>query len=239
MVIDVQQGKRKRALGSEDTAMNIRLGWGHKITAQFAFVILPLAILLTVRAWMDSRRSGLLAVTFPLHLQVNVASKTYKQFVDGVTDAVDSGKLSAKAVEALHKSADSLHQIADSPSGRDALALDTDLAQMAGKLEASATLETLMAERAAINRVDEGLSRLDGQYENQTRAVITDAQNGARRQILAVWVAGGFALALAAYFVRTMIARLTQPLRDGIRIAQAIAVGDLSAAHRVDGQDET
>src|SRR6266478_4348078 len=94
MVIDVQQGKRKRALGSEDTAMNIRLGWGHKITAQFAFVILPLATLLTVQAWMDSRRSGLLAVTFPLHLQVNVASKTYKQFVDGVTDAVDSGKRS-------------------------------------------------------------------------------------------------------------------------------------------------
>jgi methyl-accepting chemotaxis protein len=219
--------------------MNFRLGWGPKIALQFATVMLPLAVLLFVQAWLDLRRSVELAEAFPLHLHANAARKAYKQFVDGVTDAVDSGKLSAKAVEALHKSADSLHQIAESPSGRDWLALDTDLAQMAGKLEASATLETLMPQRAAINRIDEGLSRLDGQYENETRAVITDAQTGARRQILAVWVAGGFALALAAYFVRTMIARLTQPLRDGIRIAQAIAVGDLSAAHRVDGQDET
>src|SRR2546426_1062150 len=110
--------------------MNFRLGWGPKIALQFATVMLPLAVLLFVQAWLDLRRSDRLAEAFPLHLHANAARKSYKQFVDGVTDAVDSGKLSAKAVEALHKSADSLHQIADSPSGRDALALDTDLAQM-------------------------------------------------------------------------------------------------------------
>ncbi len=219
--------------------MNFRLGWGPKIALQFATVMLPLAVLLFVQAWLDLGRSVRLAESFPLHLHANAARKSYKQFVDGVTDAVDSGKLSAQAVDALHKSADSLHQIAQSPNGQDALELDTDLAQLAGKLGGTATLEVLMPQRAAINRIDDGLQRLDGQYENQTRTVIAETHSGARRQILAVWIAGAFALALAVYFVRTMIARLTQPLKDGIRIAQAIAVGDLSAAHRVDGQDET
>jgi methyl-accepting chemotaxis protein len=219
--------------------MNFRLGWGPKIALQFATVMLPLAVLLFVQTWLDLRRSVQLAEAFPLHLDANAARKSYKQFVDGVTDAVDSGKLSAQAVQALRKSADSLHQLAESPSGRDALALDGELAQLADRLGTSATLATLLPQRATINRIDEGLQRLDGQYENQTRAVINEAQNGARRQILVVCAAGALALALAVYFVRTMIARLTQPLKDGIRIAQAIAVGDLSAAHRVDGQDET
>jgi methyl-accepting chemotaxis protein len=219
--------------------MNFRLGWGPKIALQFATVMLPIAVLLFVQTWLDLRRSVQLAEAFPLHLHANAARKSYKQFVDGVTDAVDSGKLSAPASEALHKAADSLHQITQDSKAQEALELDADLAQLAGKLGSSATLEVLMPQRAAINRVDEGLQRLDRQYEDQTRAVITEAQANARRQILAVWVAGGFALALAVYFVRTMIARLTQPLKDGIRIAQAIAVGDLSAAHRVDGKDET
>jgi methyl-accepting chemotaxis protein len=239
MVIDIQQGKRRRALGSEDTAMNIRLGWGHKITAQFAFVILPLAILLTVQAWMDIRRSGLLAVSFPLHLQVNVASKTYKQFVDGVTDAVDSGKLSAKALEALRKSAESVHEIAQSSEAADAAKLDSDLALLSGKLGAGATLQDLVPLRAAINSVSEGVQRLDEQYEEKTRSTIAQAQSEASNQIIAVFAAAALALTLAVYFVRTMIARLTQPLNDSIRVAQAISVGDLSAARRVDGKDET
>lgn len=219
--------------------MNFRLGWGPKIALQFALVMLPLAVLLFVQAWMDLRRSVQLAEAFPLHLRANAASKSYKQFVDGVTDAVDSGKLPSQALEALHKAGDRLHEIADSPNGRGAAELNTELAQLAGKLDISATLESLLPRRAAINSIRDGLQRLDEQYESQTRAVITEAQSSARRQILAMCMAGGLALALAGYFVRTTIARLTQPLKDGIRIAQAIAVGDLSAAHRVKGQDET
>src|SRR5882762_1623786 len=96
--------------------MNFRLGWGPKIALQFATVMLPLAVLLFVQAWLDFRRSDRLAEAFPLHLHANAALKSYKQFVDGVTDAVDSGKLPAHAIEALHESAESLHQIAESPA---------------------------------------------------------------------------------------------------------------------------
>src|SRR5882672_3934059 len=219
--------------------MNFRLGWGPKIALQFALVMLPLAVLLFVQAWMDLRRSVRLADAFPLHLHANAADKAYKQFIDGVTDAVDSGKLSSQALAALHKAGDSLHELAASPTGRDAAKLDTELAELAGNLGTGATLESLLWRRVAINSINDGLDRLDEQYESQTRAVITEAQSSARRQILAMWVAGGLALTLATYFVRTMIARLTQPLKDGIRIAQAIAGGDLSAAHRVEGKDET
>ena len=219
--------------------MNFRLGWGPKIALQFAGVMLPLAVLLFVQAWMDLRRSVQLADAFPRHLHANAARKLYKQFVDGVSDAVDSGKLSSQALEALHKAGDRLHETAASPGGQDAAELDSALAQLAEKLDASATLANLVPQRATINSVNEGLKRFDELYEAQTGTVIAEAQTSARRQILATWVAGGFALALAAYFVHTMIARLTQPLKDGIRIAQAIAVGDLSAARRVEGQDET
>src|SRR5258708_18635318 len=124
--------------------MNFRLGWGPKIALQFVGVMLPLAVLLFVQTWMDLRRSVQLADAFPLHLQANAARKLYKQFVDGVSDAVDSGKLSSQALEALHKAAHHVHEAAASPGGQEADDLDAELAYLAGKLATGAKLETLL-----------------------------------------------------------------------------------------------
>jgi methyl-accepting chemotaxis protein len=219
--------------------MRFRVGWGLRISSQFALVVLPLAVLLFTQAWLELRRSAQLADAFPLHLEASAARKNYRQFVDGVTDAVDSDKLPRQALDALQKASATLHAIAQHSNSRDAASLDADLASLAGKLSAGATLDRLLPLRATINDVNKGLQRLDEEYENQTRAVIVATAEGAQRQIVMVWLAAGLALALAVYFVRAMIARLTQPLRDGIRIARAIALGDLSVAHRVKGQDET
>ena len=217
--------------------MKMRLGWGPKISLQFALVVLPLAALLFIQAGVDLRRSTELSAVFPLHLQANAARKSYRQFVDGVTDAVDSGKLSASALAALRQTSETVHAIAG--SSPEAAALDAQIGQLSARLAAGSKLEHLLPLRTAINEINNGVKQLDEQYETQTRTVISDSEGGARRQIMLMWVAAALALALAAYFVRLMIARLTQPLNDGIRIAQAIAVGDLSAARRVDGQDET
>ena len=219
--------------------MRFRVGWGLRISSQFALVVLPLAALLFTQAWLELRRSAQLADAFPLHLEASAARKNYRLFVDGVTDAVDSNKLPRPALEALQKAGSTLHAIAEHSNNSDAVKLDTDLASLTGKLSAGATLERLLPLRAAINDINSGLQRLDEDYENRTRAAIADAADGARHQVVLVWLALGLALALAVFFVRAMIARLTQPLRDGIRIARAIALGDLAAAHKVKGEDET
>lgn len=219
--------------------MKLRLGWGPKITAQFAIVILPLAVLLLVQAWLDVQRSARLADVFPLHLKANAARKSYKQFVDGATDAVDSGKLAAKASEALRKALESVHEIALRAQSEDLATVQTNLELLSGKLGNGGTLQDLLPLRSAIASVNEGIQKLDEKYEEQTRFVISEAQRSARQQVLAVWGVAALALLLTVYFVRTMIARMTNPLKDGIRVAQAIAVGDLSAARSVDGEDET
>ncbi|HTT10783.1 MAG TPA: methyl-accepting chemotaxis protein [Burkholderiaceae bacterium] len=216
---------------------NIRVGWGPKISLQFAFVVLPLVVLLFMQAAMDSRRSSELAGAFPLHLQASAARKNYRQFVDGATDAVDTGKLAAPAAEALRRAADTVHAIA--ATSQEAAALDARMGELTAGLAAGAKLDSLLSARATINQVNDGLQRLDERYENLTRAVIGDAEASAQRQVMLVWAAAALALALAVYFARAMIARLTEPLNDSIRIAQAIAVGDLSAARRVKGKDET
>ena len=219
--------------------MSIRVGWGAKISAQFAVVLLPLAVLLFVQGWMDLRRSGQLSDAFPSHLSANAARKTYKTFVDGVADAVDSGKLPAQALEALHKTAEPLAAISQRHNSEDAVKVLADLNELSTKLGTSVTLERLMPMRTAINGINESLHRLDEQYEAQTLSVVSEAQSSARTQMVAGGVIAGLVLLLTVYFVRTMISRLTKPLNDGIRIAQAIAMGDLSAGHSVDGEDET
>jgi methyl-accepting chemotaxis protein len=219
--------------------MKLNLSWGPKITAQFAIVVLPLAILLLTQSGMDLRRSGQLADAFPLHLAANAASKSYKVFVDGVTDAVDSGKLSTAAVEALQQTVAHLDRAGHSPNAVKAAALHDDVGQLAGKLGKAANLASLLPLRADISRIGKALQECDEEYEHQTAAVIAEAGVDARHQIIAVWIATAVTLALTVWFVRSMIFKLTAPLNNAIRIARQIAQGDLSAARRVEGQDET
>ncbi len=219
--------------------MNIRFGWGPKISAQFAVVVLPLATLLFVQAWLDLRRSTQLSVQFPTHLAASAARKTYKQFVNGLSDAVDTGKLSAQSVAALHQAIEPLQDIARRTQAPDAIRLVDDIQSLSAKVSEQASLQQLLPLRAQITAVNEAIEHLDQQYETQTRSEIAAAQAGARQQLATVLVAAAVALALSILFVRTMIARLTTPLKDGIRIAQAIALGDLSASRAVSGRDET
>src|SRR5258706_12607430 len=89
----------------------LRMGWGPKIALRFAAVIAPLAILLVLVSALDAIQARELAQTFPRHLAASDARKDYKTFVDGLADGLDTGKLSAAAVQALKRAQEGLHKV--------------------------------------------------------------------------------------------------------------------------------
>jgi methyl-accepting chemotaxis protein len=213
------------------------MGWGARIALQFGLVLAPLAVLLIWQTTKAVHASAVLADAFPRHLQANGARKVFKVFVDGVTDAVDSGKLSVAALKALHEAQIGLRAIGtDRP---EVSSVDRELAGLVGRLDANSSMDALMPQREAITSINRGLEALDARYEADMRGVIDEGNRDTRRQVLLVLSVAGMALVLAAWFSRTMIRKLTRPLHEGIGTARAISGGNLSAARRVAGEDET
>ncbi len=218
----------------------LRMGWGPKIALRFAAVIAPLAILLLMVAALDARQARELAQTFPRHLAASDARKDYKTFVDGLADGLDTGKLSAAAVQALVRSQQSLNEIGASADGDPAMvALDRDLSQLATAAAAPTAMQVLLTMRDTVGRTNKALTELDEKFQAQSQAIIGTALEYSRIEVIAVLVATCLVLVLAAVFVRDMIRRLTAPLIQGIRLAQAIASGDLTVQPDAQGDDET
>ena len=220
--------------------MKFKMDWGFKITLQFAICVVPLLALLAWQCWGDARRSEQLGASFPKFLVATTAASDYKDFLTGVTDAVDTGKLAGAALQALQRADQAIAQLATNDTNdKDAAALVGELHSLAEKLGANSRIDALLPQQKAISHAGEALKSLGGQLEVKTSSVINAAQAATARQVLALGAAGVLALLLTVAFTRGMIRRLTLPLHQGIRSAQAIARGDLGAARPVAGTDET
>lgn len=220
--------------------MTFKMGWASKITLQFAVCVVPLLALLAWQYRGDAARSRQLGASFPKLLVATMAARDYKDFVTGVTDAVDSGKLASSAVQALYKADQALGQLtARDPDDTAAAVLAAELHGLAMQVAADSKLDALLPLQKVISHADEALKALSGRLEADTSGVIDAAQAATRRQAVVLAAASMLALLLTVMFTRGMIRRLTLPLHQGIRSAQAIARGQLGAARPVAGTDET
>jgi methyl-accepting chemotaxis protein len=223
----------------------IKVGWGLRIVLQFAAVTIPLVALLTLQTVLELRRGSELAAAFPSHLQAAAARLQFKTFVDGLSEALDTAKLSASANDAVLKAKTSMHTLA----ARDgtALVLQTEqemsqlaqLAQTAKADKTDATLKLLFAQREAVGKITKSLETLDNTYREHLQKVIDVAQGDSRKQVIGVSLMTLAMMALAGFFARRMISTLTSPLHEAIEHAQAIAQGDLRSTKEVSGDDET
>ena len=78
------------------------------IVLQFAIIIAPIAFVLLFQALSDVRHSNSVRFELKSVVLAHQARDSYKVFLNGVADAVDTGTLSNKAREALERTRDSL-----------------------------------------------------------------------------------------------------------------------------------
>ena len=82
-----------------------------RIALQFALIIAPIAIVLGIQAVADAQRSARIERAFRLHQVAIAARDHFKLFLDGAVDAVDTGKLSIRALNGLRKSVQFAHAL--------------------------------------------------------------------------------------------------------------------------------
>jgi signal transduction histidine kinase len=146
------------------------------IALQFLAVVLPIAVVLLFQLAADARRAASLDHSRPLRILAEDARETYKTFINGAADAVDTNSLGAKSVGALRTSAARLAALAargeDANVGEAAEAVRSLAAVIPAK---GATLNTLLPLRERIKQGDVLTKAVGDEFESRDEFVVKDA----------------------------------------------------------------
>ena len=199
------------------------------ILAQFVAVILPITLVAAFQTAMDLRRSTELESTFRLQGQAHEARAQYKMFVNGVADAVDTGKVGEQSVAALGKSVAALKSIADSASD------DKSIVEILSKQEtiertvrANNDVKVMLPLSKDIAATDNLVAELDRRYTDRNSVVVLDNIHSTNRQFVIVSIALLVTLVIAAFLIRMITRGLTQPLTQSVGLARKIARGEIA-----------
>ncbi|MBI3480459.1 MAG: HAMP domain-containing protein [Nitrosomonadales bacterium] len=199
----------------------------NRIILQFMAVIIPIVLVLTYQTISDVRRSNELSKAFQLMDLSGITKARYKTFLDGVSDAVDSGKLSNNGLKALEESQEALSQIRQIDLDP---AIDADykmLATMLDVLHKDSSMGGIGPLRTQIRSADSEISKLNEAYISANSQVIKQAERSVNIQKFIVLGSFVFIALVAVMFVRN-VRKLTKPLKVAVTVAEAIAAGDLS-----------
>jgi len=216
--------------------MNLKLK--TRMYLQFAGAALPLALVLLYQVMSTSdlpQQVDRTLGTYDLALQ---ASANYGEFLNGVSDAVDSGKLGDKALQALgsaRRQAEQLDAAQPAPASKDAAVL---LAKVQGAINASNTLAALLPLKADINEIQTGLAKATAGIKTHLSQIVTEDSRSARRKGLLQTAVAGLTLMLLAFIIRQMVNGVTRPIAAAVGAAQRVARGELSTLDKVDRKDE-
>ena len=197
-----------------------------RITLQFALIIAPIAIVLGLQAVADAQRSARIERAFRAHQVAIAARDHFKLFLDGAVDAVDTGKLSMRALDGLRKSVQFAHElpgpVEKAGHQRGHAAID----QLLAVVETDFRLTALLALRTRIAQARSQIESLETHFERASNREIEDALESARLQQYVVGLATILTILLAIWFIRGMIKGLTEPLNEAVRLAERVASGE-------------
>jgi signal transduction histidine kinase/DNA-binding response OmpR family regulator len=201
-----------------------------RLIIQTMVIVLPVTLLLAYQSWTELQRAEAVDHAFQRATKSKAAHDRYRLFVQGVGDAVDSGRVSRPALGALVEARQQVDQLAVQEASSELTALFGAIESISGTLTADASIAQAVNLRTQIHAVDEQLLRHAQDDERAAESEVLSSIAAARAQHTVVVAAMLFTVLAAAYFLTAMIKGLTTPLARAVDAAQRIARGDLSAS---------
>jgi methyl-accepting chemotaxis protein len=219
-----------------------RLSIKYRMYVQFSLAILPLVLLQLFQLVSVSDLPERVNRGLGGYRASNQAIASYRQFLDGVTDAVDSGKVGDTALKALVEAkagAQQVYVVAPTPDLKVAVdALDRISAALARKN----ALETLIAVKADINSVASTLKKAADEGERHLSQLVVDDNSSTRSRNKAIAAMSVLTMLLLGFMVRQMVNKIIIPISWAVLTAKRVASGDLSPivapSQRYDGIGE-
>ena len=200
------------------------------VLVQFIAVALPLAVVLFTQMFADTRRAAAIEHSRPLRIHAQEARAGYKSFLAGVSDAVDTGSLSAPSAEALRAAVTQMQALAAAGADPEVLQGAVPALQaLSAQLAAGADLAALMKARDAVRAADVLTKGIADEFDRRDEAVMQEASRSAHRQQYIVLVAVLLSSAITFVFVVASQRRLRareaadrRLLEESLRLQAAI-----------------
>jgi methyl-accepting chemotaxis protein len=204
----------------------------QRMYLQFVLAVLPLALLMLYQVLSVSdlplRVNQLLGI-YHVSLQ---ASASYKEFLNGVTDAVDSGKFSDKTIQALTETQAKTATLLKAPSTPNPdirNAADT-LTKIQAAIAGKNSIEVLLPLKAEVGSVDQALTTFANATEKQLAKLVEDDDRTTRSKNRIVMIVSIMTMLLLGFMIRQMVNGVIKPIFWAVQTAKRVASGDLSSS---------
>ena len=177
----------------------------RRIAVQFLIIVAPIAIVLVAQTILEVRRSANLQAAFLRAKAANQAHVSFKKFVDGVVDAVDTGSIAASVAIALDTTSAAFMRLESLTSIPDAPTLKAGIASLNESLARSSAIADFRPHYTTVDMVRARLELLVGRYDGEEHAAIEAAVSVAETQKWILLAAILASLGCAAFFVTIMI----------------------------------
>ena len=206
----------------------------HTIILQFAIILAPITFVLLYQTLSDVRQAS--SVKFELGgvVRAHRARDSYKVFLNGVADAVDTGSLSNRARQALEHTKDSLSDLQSWDRSFQSEPILEPINTLLNTTRRNQPLQELLSLQAVAIKANGLLTALANTYEIREHKNTEGIILAANRQVWIVLIATCITLASALAFVVQLINGLTEPLNRAVTLAENIAAGDFRAEKSID-----
>ena len=214
----------------------------QRMYLQFLLAVLPLVLILLFQGLSVSDlpvRVNRVLGNYHLGLE---ASASYKNFLNGVADAVDTGKFSDKTLNALDETrlkAEALQKASPTPIIQEAV---KTLKVIHAAIAEKKSIEALVPIRAAVNGADSALAAGADEIEKQLSRMIEEDDQRALQKRRIVTAISLLTFLLLGFIIRQMVNGITKPIAIAVQSAKRVASGDLSsvidAGRRLDEMGE-
>ena len=205
----------------------------NRIILQFLLIIAPLASVPLVQTLFNLQRTAALENSWRLRQLSLSATTSYGRFVEGVTDAVDTGSLSSVRIAELDAVIAALNEQQRIDASADVHGTVDMIERVSSIARADPAISAIEPLVKVVNQIDRDLKSNSDHYDKQHELSIERAISGANIQDWLVVGATFVSVVLAALFVRGMVRGLTRPLTQAIDVANRIAGGQIVATEEV------
>jgi methyl-accepting chemotaxis protein len=218
--------------------MFVTLRLKQRMYLQFFMAVLPLAIVFSYQMLstneLPAKVDKILSI-YDLGLQ---ASASYKNFLNGLVDAVDTGTISSKTLSSLTDTKSTVDALlATSPSHNIEISAEA-LAKLRSAITATNSIDSITPLKSDINFIDTALAAKVGEIKAQlSKLVDDDAKATHNKNQISIYVALATML-LLAFIIRQLVNNVTKPLALAVSTARRVSEGDLTSHIAVLRHDE-
>jgi methyl-accepting chemotaxis protein len=212
----------------------------RKLYALLLLAALPLSMLSAYQALSGWWNSHAISQEFPRYVLATQREARFKVFLDGVADAVDSGTLSQKALQAVQETRRLTGEL-NALAGQTAPELDTDIETIAAAAGKSQALAALLPLREQIQRASKAISGHAEMRHGLLDEIVGNSTHASRRDALIALITVLLSMAGAAWVGRHLIRSILSVVANVRQAADSIAAESQSlsdeAGHARDRAD--